>query len=102
VTKKCINQTKKRTFRWAVRWFRSDGKRYSKSFKTRKEAERYSKKIQASIDKGKPDKPKKITLRAFKSEHEMIMKDRVADKTRKDHIRAFLNAGRAGLNYSDR
>ena len=33
---------KKRAFRWAVRWFGSDGKRYSKSFKTRKEAERYA------------------------------------------------------------
>ena len=51
---------KKRAFRWAVRWFRSDGKRYSKSFKTRKEADNYAKGVQARADRGRPDKPSKI------------------------------------------
>jgi len=91
--------SRKRAFRWAVRWFGSDGKRYSRSFKTRKEADRYAKKIQASIDKGKPDKPKKITLGAFKSEHETVMRSQVANKTLKDHIRALrLFAYHVGSN----
>jgi integrase len=90
---------KKRAFSWAVRWFSSDGKRYSKSFKTRKEADRYAKQIQACVDKGKPDKPQKITLGVFKSEHETIMKGQVADKTLKDHIRALkLFADHVGYN----
>jgi len=77
-----------------VRWFGSDGRRYSKSFKTRKEADNYAKDVQARADKGRPDKPKKITLGVFKSEHERIMKGQVANKTLKDHIRAlqlFIN-----------
>ena len=90
---------KKRSFRWAVRWFGCDGKRYSKSFKTRKEAERYAKERQARVDKGRPDKPKKITLGAFKSEHERIMRSQVANKTLKDHIRALrLLAYHVGSN----
>ena len=44
---------KKRPFRWAVRWYGSDGKRYSKSFKTRKEAERHSEKKQSDVRQGK-------------------------------------------------
>jgi len=80
---------RKRAFRWAVRWFGTDGKRYSKSFKTRKEAERYSKKTQTSMDKGKPNKPEKITLGDFKREHERVMRGQVADKTLKDHIRVL-------------
>ena len=31
-----------RPFRWAVRWFGSGGKRFSKSFESRREAERYA------------------------------------------------------------
>jgi hypothetical protein len=52
---------KKRAFRWAVRWFGSDGKRFSKSFKTRKEAERFAEKIQFDVRGGKVDPPAKIT-----------------------------------------
>ena len=36
-----------RPFSWAVRWFGSDGKRFSKSFKSRKEAARFAEKKQA-------------------------------------------------------
>ena len=60
---------KKRAFRWAVRWFGSDGKRYSKSFKTRKEAERFTKSKQSDVRNGKADPPPAITLTGFKAEH---------------------------------
>lgn len=80
---------KKRAFRWATRWFGSNGKRYSKSFNTRKEAERYAKEIQARAVKGQSDKPQRITLWAFRSEHERIMVGQVAAKTLKEHTRAL-------------
>ncbi|MHC4436946.1 MAG: tyrosine-type recombinase/integrase [Planctomycetota bacterium] len=80
---------KKRAFRWAVRWFGTNGKRYSKSFKTRKEADRHAKEIQVKVEKGKPDKPKRITLGSFKSEHERIMRNQIAHKTLMDHVRAL-------------
>lgn len=80
---------KKRPCRWAVRWFGSDGKRYSKSFRTRKEAGNYAKFLQSEVDRGKADPPQKITLSVFICEHEGIMKGQVAPKTLKDHIRAL-------------
>ena len=80
---------RKRPFRWAVRWFASDGKRYSRSFKTRKEAERFADKKQLEIQKGKADPPKTISLGSFVSEHEKIMRDQVAPATLYDQMRAL-------------
>jgi len=80
---------KKRAFGWAVRWFGSEGKRYSKSFRTRKEADRYAKDIQSKVDKGRIDTPNKITLSAFINEHEKVMKGQVANRTLKDQMRAL-------------
>lgn len=54
-----------RPFRWAVRWFGSDGKRFSKSFTSRKEAERYAETKQAEIRVGKGDRPRAVTLAEF-------------------------------------
>ena len=42
-----------RPFSWAVRWFGSDGKRFSRSFKSRKEAGRYAEAKQAEVRVGK-------------------------------------------------
>lgn len=80
---------KKRAFRWAVRWFGSDGKRYSKSFKTRKEAERFTETKQSDVRNGKADPPPKITLKDFVAEHEKVMRDQVAPATLSDQIRAL-------------
>ena len=57
--------SRKRAFRWAVRWFGSDGKRYSKSFKTRKEAERYAEIKQLETRNGKADPPEALELKEF-------------------------------------
>ena len=54
-----------RPFRWAVRWFGSDGKRFSKSFISRKEAERYAETKQAEIRVGKGDRPPSVGLTEF-------------------------------------
>ena len=80
---------RKRAFRWAVRWFGSDGKRYSKSCKTRKEAERFAEIKQTDIRSGKADPPPAITLTGFKAEHEQVMRGQVAHRTLDDQKRAL-------------
>jgi len=50
---------------WAVRWFGTDGKRYSRSFKSRKEAERYAESKQAEVRVGKGDQPRVVSLAEF-------------------------------------
>ena len=49
---------RERRFSWAVRWFGSDGKRFSKSFKSRKVAERFAETKQAEVRVGKGDQPR--------------------------------------------
>lgn len=80
---------RKRAFRWAVRWFGSDGKRYSKSFKTRKEAEKFAERRQSDVRNSKADPPPKISFEDFLAEHEKIMNGQVAKSTLSDHMRAL-------------
>jgi len=56
---------RKRPYRWAVRWFGDEGTRYSRSFQTRKEAERFAEEKQAEVRNGDPDEAKPITLKEF-------------------------------------
>lgn len=49
---------RKRPFSWVVRWYGSDGNRYSKSFESRKEADRFSESRQPDVPKGHGDPPK--------------------------------------------
>lgn len=55
-----------RPFRWAVRWFGADGARYSKSFETRKEAERFAESKQAEVREGQGDPPPPPSSRSMK------------------------------------
>jgi len=80
---------KRRKHSWEVRWYGSEGKRYSKSFKERKEAYEYAKKVQEKVNKGRADKPRKITIEKFIKEHEKVMVGQVAYATLKDHLRAL-------------
>ncbi len=80
---------KRRKHSWEVRWYSSEGKRYSKSFKNRKEADEYARKIQEKVDKGRADKPREITLGKFTEEHMKIMVGQLAHSTLKDHLRAL-------------
>jgi len=80
---------KKRRHHWIVRWYGADNKRYGKVFKTIKEAENYTVKIQDGINLGKPDKPQKITLHDFTSEYKKVMAGQVAYATLQDQIRAL-------------
>ena len=80
---------RKRAFRWAVRWFGTDGKRYSKSFKTRKEAEKYANNKQQRVQQGKVDRPKAITIGDFAAEHKKVMRHQVARSSLVDQMRAL-------------
>ena len=81
---------KRRKYSWEVRWYNSEGtQRYSKSFKSRKEAEEHANKVQGEVNKGKGDKPRRITLGEFITEHEKVMANRMAYATLKDQLRAL-------------
>jgi len=80
---------KRRKHSWEVRWYGSDRTRYSKSFKSRKEATEYAKQLQDKVDKFKADKPRKITLVKFIEEHGKVMVGQVAYSTLKDQLRAL-------------
>lgn len=80
---------KRRRYSWEVRWYGSNGKRYSRSFKERKEAVEHAKSTQAKVDKGRADKPKRTTILDFIREHERLMAGQVAHTTLKDQLRAL-------------
>lgn len=92
---------KKRAHSWVVRWFGSDGQRYSKSFTTRKEAERYAEKRQRLVREGKASPPPKRTLAEFRREHEVLMQGNLAAKTLHMHLAAIdLLAAKVGWDRS--
>ena len=80
---------KERRHCWEVRWFGTAGKRYSRNFKTRKEAERFKRKLQEDVNRGKADRPSKISLLDFSIEHKKLMKGQVAHATLVDQMRAL-------------
>jgi len=80
---------RKRPFRWAVRWFGSEGKRYSRSFKTRKEAELFAEIKQPEVRNGKADPPPPSNLEDFVTEHEKVMRGQVKPRTLSDQMRAL-------------
>src|SRR5438874_2368274 len=71
----------KRPCCWVARWFGTNGNRYSRSFETRKEAERFAETKQAEVRQGKGDPPKGCTIREFWKEHRTLMKGTVRDTT---------------------
>ncbi len=77
---------KKRLHRWAIRWYGSDGKRYSKSFKARKEAERLAEEKQSEVRDGKADQPGDVSLKEFAKMYLDIRSD-LAMKTHREHSR---------------
>ncbi len=56
---------RERPFRWAARWYGLDGKRFSKSFENRKEADRFAERKQVEVRVGKGDQPRATTLEEF-------------------------------------
>lgn len=80
---------RKRRHRWIERWYGTNGQRYGKVFKTRKEAQKYASELQKRVCLGKADKPKKVTLHEFRLEHEQVMKGQVAYATLDDQNRVL-------------
>lgn len=90
---------KKRLHSWVVRWYGSDNQRYGKSFKTRKEAEKYAEQKQSLVREGKADPPPQTTLRNFAKEHKELMKGNLAPKTLQMHLTTIeLLASSLGWN----
>lgn len=77
---------RKRPFRWAVRWYGENGNRYSKSFKTRKEAERFTEQKQADVRNGRADPCPKASFQDFFREHRQLMGGNLARSTLHLHL----------------
>ena len=80
---------RKRAHSWVVRWFGLDRQRYGRSFRTRKEANRFAEKKQEKVREGKADPPPRITLRGFFKEHCQVMKGNMAHNTLRMHRAAL-------------
>ena len=79
---------RKRAHSWVVRWFGTDGQRYSKSFKTRKEANDFAEQRQSDIRQGEADVPARVPLRGFGEMYLKIRTDLTA-RTRREHARTL-------------
>ena len=79
---------RERPFRWAARWYGSDGKRFTKSFKSRKEAERYAETKQAEVRVGKGDQPRAVTLVEFARMY-LDLRGDLARMTKVEHERTL-------------
>ncbi len=79
---------RKRPFRWAVRWYGADGKRYSRSFKSRKEANHFAQERQAAVRVGKGDQPDAVGLAEFARMY-LDLRGDLAPMTRVEQKRAF-------------
>jgi integrase len=88
---------KKRLFSWAVRWFGIDGKRYSKSFRNRREGEEFAETKQSEVRVGRADPPPSIRLSEFIKEHGKVMQGQVAPASLYCQMRALkVFAGHVG------
>lgn len=76
---------KRRRHNWVVRWVGTNGKKYGKVFKTKKEAQLYAMSIQDKVLHGQADKPQSMTLHTFRLEHEKIIKGQVSYGTYQEH-----------------
>ena len=54
---------KRRRYCWIVRWYGTNGKKYGKLFKTRKEAEKNALDLQNRVNLGRADKLQNITMK---------------------------------------
>jgi len=90
---------RKRAFSWCVRWYGCDGRRYSKSFKRRKEAERFAEKKQIEVRAGNGDPQPEISLQQYYREHERLMKGNLRPESLRVHLASIeLLAETVGWN----
>ena len=77
---------KKRAFCWVARWFTDDGKRHSRSFKTKRQAQMFAAKKQIDIQDALAAGLTEISLRDFHTEHRKLTDGNVAPKTLSLHL----------------
>ncbi len=77
-----------RSFSWAVPWFGTDGKRFSRSFRSRKEAEQYAEAKQLEVRVGKGDQPRAVTLADFTQMY-LDLRGDLAPTTKSEHERTL-------------
>lgn len=80
-----LNASKVRRHRWVVRWVGTEGTKYGKVFDKRKEADRFAMELQNKVLNGTADKPKRITFKEFREEHEKVIEGQVAYGTCQEH-----------------
>ncbi len=80
---------KKRLHSWVVRWYGTDRQRHSRSFRTKKEAERHAETKQQEVRQGTADPPPKTTLREVYREHKKLTRGHVARTTLVMHLTAI-------------
>ena len=88
---------RRRSCSWVVRWYGEDGKRYSRSFPSKREAEHFAEEKQQEVRDGRGDPPERVTLREFHTEHAKLMRGNVKPATLAMHLATLkMLAGRLG------
>ena len=80
---------KKRSFCWVARWFSSEGKRHSRSFRTKREAQSFAAQKQIQIQDARTAGLLAVSLREFHIEHKQLMQGNVAARTLALHLAAL-------------
>ncbi len=77
---------KKRSFCWVARWFSGEGKRYSRSFRTKRQARSFAAQKQTQIQDAQTAGLTAISLRGFHGEHKELTQGNVAPRTLALHL----------------
>jgi len=77
---------KKRSFCWVARWFSGEGKRPSRSFKTKRQARSFAAQKEIQIQEARTAGLTAISLRGFHIEHKELTQGNVAPRTLALHL----------------
>jgi len=77
---------KKRSFCWVARWFSSQGKRHSRSFRTKRQAQSFASQKETQIQEALTAGLTAISLRGFHIEHKELTQGNVAARTLSLHL----------------
>ena len=80
---------KKRSFCWVARWFSGEGKRYSRSFRTKRQAQLFAAQKEIQIQDARTAGLTAISLRGFHIEHKELTQGNVAARTLALHLATF-------------
>jgi len=83
---------KRRAHSWVVRWFGSDGQRYSRSVQTRKEAEKLAEEKQVEVRDGRADVPERMSLKEFGAMY-LRIRTGLSKRSQEEHARTLRFLG---------